>query len=102
MTRYILDRLVQSALVLLVMSFVIYGLIGLMPGDPVDLMISADPKMTAADAARNTAPLALSSAGFTPGGFCGMPNPRSIALTAKMSFLRRTASDFHVSDSEIE
>ncbi|MBL8703880.1 MAG: ABC transporter permease [Rhodospirillales bacterium] len=34
------------------MSFVIYGLIGLMPGDPVDLMISADPKMTAADAAR--------------------------------------------------
>jgi len=52
MTRYILDRLVQSALVLLVMSFVIYGLIGLMPGDPVDLMISADPKMTAADAAR--------------------------------------------------
>src|SRR5262249_25094920 len=28
------------------------GLIGLMPGDPVDLMISADPKMTAADAAR--------------------------------------------------
>lgn len=52
MTRYILDRLVQSAIVLLVMSFVIYGLIGLMPGDPVDLMISADPKMTAADAAR--------------------------------------------------
>lgn len=52
MTRYILDRLVQSALVLLVMSFVIYGLIGLMPGDPVDLMISADPKITAADAAR--------------------------------------------------
>lgn len=52
MTRYVLDRLVQSALVLLIMSFVIYGLIGLMPGDPVDLMISADPKMTAADAAR--------------------------------------------------
>lgn len=52
MTRYILDRLVQSAIVLLVMSFLIYGLIGLMPGDPVDLMISADPKMTAADAAR--------------------------------------------------
>jgi peptide/nickel transport system permease protein len=34
------------------MSFVIYALIGLMPGDPVDLMISADPKMTSADAAR--------------------------------------------------
>jgi peptide/nickel transport system permease protein len=52
MMRFILDRLVQSAAVLLVMSFLIYGLIGLMPGDPVDLMISADPKITSADAAR--------------------------------------------------
>ncbi len=34
------------------MSFVVYSLIGLMPGDPVDLMITADPKITAADAAR--------------------------------------------------
>lgn len=34
------------------MSFVIYGLIGLMPGDPIDLMISADPDLTPADAAR--------------------------------------------------
>ncbi len=33
------------------MSFVIYALIGLMPGDPIDLMISANPNMTAADAA---------------------------------------------------
>ena len=33
------------------MSFVIYGLIGLMPGDPIDLMITADPKITAMDAA---------------------------------------------------
>ncbi|MCK6454160.1 MAG: ABC transporter permease [Alphaproteobacteria bacterium] len=52
MIRYLLDRLVQSAAVLLVMSLVIYALIGLMPGDPVDLMISADPKITSADAAR--------------------------------------------------
>jgi peptide/nickel transport system permease protein len=34
------------------MSFVIYGLMGLMPGDPIDLMISADPKLTSEDAAR--------------------------------------------------
>jgi len=27
-------------------------LIGLMPGDPIDLMIAGDPKMTSADAAR--------------------------------------------------
>jgi peptide/nickel transport system permease protein len=34
------------------MSFVIYGLMGLMPGDPIDLMISADPKLTSEDATR--------------------------------------------------
>ena len=52
MTRYILQRLAESAVVLLVMSFVIYGLIGLMPGDPIDLMVSANPDLTPADAAR--------------------------------------------------
>ena len=50
--RYLGGRFVQSLIVLLVMSFVIYGLIGLMPGDPIDLMISADPRMTSEDAAR--------------------------------------------------
>lgn len=50
--RYLAGRLWQSALVLLVMSFVVYGLIGLMPGDPIDLMISADPRMTSEDAAQ--------------------------------------------------
>jgi peptide/nickel transport system permease protein len=38
--------------VLLVMSFLIYALIGLMPGDPIDLMISSNPRMTSEDAAR--------------------------------------------------
>ena len=52
MTRFILFRLVQMAAVLAVMSFVIYGLIGLMPGDPIDVMIASDPHLTAADAAR--------------------------------------------------
>ncbi len=52
MRRFLFMRGLQSLIVLMVMSFVIYGLIGLMPGDPIDLMISADPKMTAADAAR--------------------------------------------------
>lgn len=49
MLRYLCERLLQSAVVLAVMSFVIFGLIGLMPGDPVDLMISADPDLTSAD-----------------------------------------------------
>jgi len=52
MTRFILQRLAETLIVLLVMSFLIYGLIGLMPGDPIDLMLTADPKLTAADIAR--------------------------------------------------
>ena len=52
MLRYLVQRLAESAVVLLVMSFVIYGLIGLMPGDPVDVMISANPDVTPEDAAR--------------------------------------------------
>ena len=52
MTRFLFHRLWQSVLVLGLMSFVVYSLIGLMPGDPVDLMITADPKITTEDAAR--------------------------------------------------
>ena len=52
MTRIIIERFSQSAGILLVMSFVIYALMGLMPGDPIDLMISADPKITSGDAER--------------------------------------------------
>ena len=52
MIRYITQRLIESIVVLFVMSFVIYALIGLMPGDPVDLMITADPRATSEDAAR--------------------------------------------------
>jgi len=52
MLAYIAQRLIESAVVLLIMSFVIYGLIGLMPGDPIDIMVSSDPNMTPEDAAR--------------------------------------------------
>jgi peptide/nickel transport system permease protein len=51
MARFLFSRLIQSIVVLGVMSFVIYGLMGLMPGDPVDLMVSSDPNMTAEGAA---------------------------------------------------
>lgn len=50
--RFLIGRVLQSAVVLLVMSFVVYALIGLMPGDPIDLMISSDPRMTSEDAHR--------------------------------------------------
>ena len=52
MSRFVLVRLMESMIVLLIMSFVIYALVGLMPGDPIDLMIMSDPKLTPADAAR--------------------------------------------------
>ena len=52
MLRLIAYRLAQSVLVLLVISFAVYGLIGLMPGDPIDLMVSADPDLTPEDAKR--------------------------------------------------
>ena len=52
MLRYIVQRLAESAVVLAVMSFVVYGLIGLMPGDPIDIMVSNDPNLTAEDGAR--------------------------------------------------
>src|SRR3984957_15539606 len=51
-SRFLARRAVEIVLVLAIMSFVIYALIGLMPGDPIDLMIAADPHLTAADAAR--------------------------------------------------
>ena len=50
MRWFLFTRVTQSLIVLMIMSFVIYALIGLMPGDPIDLMISANPNMTAADA----------------------------------------------------
>ena len=50
MTAVLLRRLIQSLLVMVAMSFVVHGLIALMPGDPIDLMISGNPKLTAADA----------------------------------------------------
>ncbi|MBI3453284.1 MAG: ABC transporter permease [Rhodospirillales bacterium] len=52
MIRYLVQRLAQGLVVIALMSFVIYGLIGLMPGDPIDLMISSNPRLTSADAER--------------------------------------------------
>ena len=52
MTRYLVSRLIQTVLLLLVLSAATYGLLGLMPGDPADLMLGADPDATAEDIAR--------------------------------------------------
>ena len=46
MIRYLCRRAVGAALVLVIMSMVLYALIGLMPGDPIDVMVQADPRLT--------------------------------------------------------
>lgn len=52
MTRWLAGRIGEIAAVLLLMSAVVFALIGLMPGDPIDLLAAGDPNMRPADAAR--------------------------------------------------
>ena len=52
MGRFLISRGLQSAVVLAVMSFVVYGLIGLMPGDPIYAMLASDPNLTPEDVTR--------------------------------------------------
>jgi peptide/nickel transport system permease protein len=52
MIRFVALRGFESAVVLALMSFVVYGLIGLMPGDPIDIMLAGDPNMTPDDRER--------------------------------------------------
>ena len=59
MIRFTAIRLVEIAAMLVLMSFVIYGLIGLMPGDPIDLMLGADPHLTLPSLRDGSLPLPL-------------------------------------------
>jgi peptide/nickel transport system permease protein len=52
MTTYILRRLIQTCIVIVILSYVCFYLMTLMPGDPVDMMISSNPKITADDVER--------------------------------------------------
>ena len=52
MMRFIALRATESLVVLAIMSFVVYALIGLMPGDPIDIMLAGDPNMTPEDRER--------------------------------------------------
>jgi peptide/nickel transport system permease protein len=52
MTTYILRRLLQTVIVLAILSYLCFGLMTLMPGDPVELLISSNPKITAEDIVR--------------------------------------------------
>lgn len=52
MVNFILRRIVQTLVVIIILSYVCFGLMNLMPGDPVEMMISSNPKITTADVAR--------------------------------------------------
>ena len=49
MTGFLFNRLLGALVVLALKSFVVFSLIGLMPGDPIDLMVTANPDATAED-----------------------------------------------------
>jgi len=52
MLTYLARRLLGTLVVLAVMSFIVFTLIGLMPGDPIDIMIASNPDLTTADGVR--------------------------------------------------
>ena len=52
MLRFIINRAFQSLAILFFMSFVIYWLLGLMPGDPIDLMVGSNPAISTDDIKR--------------------------------------------------
>jgi peptide/nickel transport system permease protein len=46
MLRYMMKRSAEALFVVLLMSFLLYNLIGLMPGDPIDIMLEGNPSVT--------------------------------------------------------
>ena len=52
MIFWLTRRIIESLVIVTMMAMVIYALISLMPGDPIDLMVFGDPHLTADDAAR--------------------------------------------------
>jgi len=52
MLDFALKRFAGVIIVLLITSFVVFALIGLMPGDPIDLLMSANPNMMPEDVAK--------------------------------------------------
>lgn len=52
MTTYILRRLIQTLIVIVFLSYGCFYLMTLMPGDPVELMIQSNPRITSEDIQR--------------------------------------------------
>ncbi len=52
MTTYIIRRLLQTVVMVLLLSYFCFYIMTLMPGDPVELMIQSNPKITSEDITR--------------------------------------------------
>src|SRR3989338_102393 len=52
MISYLFRRFFQTVMILMVLSVAVYYALGLMPGDPIDLLITANPKIKIEDIAR--------------------------------------------------
>ena len=52
MSGYILRRLLQALVITVLLSYLIFFMMNLMPGDPLDIMISSNPKITTEDIVR--------------------------------------------------
>lgn len=52
MTTFIIRRLIQTFVVIILLSYFCFVIMTLMPGDPVELMIQSNPKITADDIVR--------------------------------------------------
>lgn len=52
MTAYITRRILQTLVVIVLLSYVCFYIMSLMPGDPVDMMVASNPRVTAEDVVR--------------------------------------------------
>lgn len=52
MTTYIARQLIQFVVVIILLSYFVFYVMTLMPGDPVELMIQSNPRITSEDVAR--------------------------------------------------
>ncbi|MEZ4742138.1 MAG: ABC transporter permease [Bdellovibrionota bacterium] len=52
MSAYIIRRVIQVIIMMFVLSFICYYMLSLMPGDPVDILASSNPKITTGDIER--------------------------------------------------
>lgn len=52
MTTFIVRRLIQTVITIVMLSFICFYILSLMPGDPVDILASSNPHITSEDVAR--------------------------------------------------